>query len=570
MDLTEKDERLFFHNKEKNLLKKSFLGLILSQCKTHWWSYLLGLVFLILTHGIQAELPVWAKRLAEGKVFQGMEFALLFFFALGIIFFRTASRKLFFNPARIMQRELRYELLQSITLANPFQYRHLKSGEIFQILTGDIDQIRALIGFVGLQLGNIIVALAIIIPKLFQFEPVILLALIPMFLSFVIFAVIVMNNRSDYKDMQKALGLFQNAIIEAFHGKKTLQNFHSELHYFKIFSEKSKVELDLFKKTSRVISVSLPLVPLGLGLTLASGAYLLYHNGHGAVDFVFFSAFIFLLMEPMNYLSWIGLVISRSNASWDRLRNTHRDITTANSITKNLQESFQKFDAIPFWDQHLSFGGPQKFLGQISVFLGPTGVGKTEILLKLERYFSQKGLKSILVLQEPFIFNDSIENNIILQGLNFHDVNRSDMLRDAKDLLKLFGLNFIEENLENLLALEVGENGKKLSGGQCKRLVLLRSLLMAKYQKIPILIWDDPFSSIDLLLEKEIMEQLILQKYFLEKTLIFTSHRMSSLKYAGQYFLLDKQLGVVESGVPNEERLESGTKLHEFFKIQMA
>ena len=52
--------------------------------------------------------------------------------------------------------------------------------------------------------------------------------------------------------------------------------------------------------------------------------------------------------------------------------------------------------------------------------------------------------------------------------------------------------------------MEIGENGKRLSGGQSKRLCLIRSIM----SEAEFLVWDDPFSAVDLILEREIISIL--------------------------------------------------------------
>ena len=65
-------------------------------------------------------------------------------------------------------------------------------------------------------------------------------------------------------------------------------------------------------------------------------------------------------------------------------------------------------------------------------------------------------------------------------------------------------MNLLDLSRE-LLILPLGENGKRLSGGQIKRMCLIRTLMgNAKF-----IIWDDPFSSVDLILEKKIMDELV-------------------------------------------------------------
>ncbi len=114
------------------------------------------------------------------------------------------------------------------------------------------------------------------------------------------------------------------------------------------------------------------------------------------------------------------------------------------------------------------------------------------------------------------------------------------------------------------MAMEVGENGKRVSGGQAKRICLIRSLI----SESDTVIWDDPFSSVDLISEKEIMTALQKSKLLAHKTILLTSHRLSTVKLSDYIFHIAKDDGLVESG-PVKEILKKKTKVYEYFKEQM-
>jgi ATP-binding cassette subfamily B protein len=191
--------------------------------------------------------------------------------------------------------------------------------------------------------------------------------------------------------------------------------------------------------------------------------------------------------------------------------------------------------------------------------VGATGVGKSELLERIAQILILQKKNISFTFQDPYIFNDSIKSNIFLGK----DPSETDIIR-AKKYLKVFGLDYVESDLDKLLTLEVGENGKRLSGGQAKRLQLVRSLVSeAEY-----VIWDDPFSSIDLILEKEILTLLKNDEYLKSKTFILSSHRLSTVKYADQLIYLNKEVGIVESGNISA-LLQPGTSVYEYFKLQM-
>ena len=538
------------------------MGLLWGQFKEFKVYYFFGVVALIATHEIQSQLPFMAKELADfvAKDHNELKPSLFFLCALGILVFRTSSRILFFYPARLLQKFLRSELLEKLESNTPQRFRHLNSGQLFQYLSGDIDQIRALIGFVGLQGANFIIAFCILIPKMVAFNSHLLLALTPMLVCFIIFTVVVSKNRKYFKLTQDMQGEVQNLIMESYVGKKTIKNFHSEDSFMKLFSELSLKELYYFYRSSLGVSITMPLIGLGVGMSLLWGALIIKDQNLGATTLILFSGFIFLFMEPMAYLSWIGVVVSRSNASWKRLKELDLTLTTrieAEEKLKNLNtEVVENNFKLPFWDNSLAVNFKP---GSWNVLIAKTGHGKSEILLKLAEVLRQHGKNISLVAQDPYIFNDTIERNVFLGKKETNEEREY-----AKVILKILGLNYLESNLENLMKMEVGENGKRLSGGQAKRLSLVRSLM----SEAEILIWDDPFSSVDLILEKEIILELKKHPIMKGKTIILTSHRLSTVRHSDYLIFLDKENGVIEEG-PVNDLLRENSKTYEYFQKQM-
>lgn len=546
----------------KKRFNLNFLELILDQTKDFYLYYFFGIIFLFLTHKIQSDLPFMAKNLADmiGKADGQIDYHLFLWYAVGIVIFRTSSRILFFYPARVLQRWLRDELLDSITSASPLRYKHYNSGQLFQYLTNDIDQIRALIGFVGLQGGNFIIGILVLVPKLINFNSQLLLALIPMVISFILFTVIVSRNREYFKKSAEAAGEIQNSIIESYIGKKTIKNFHAEAPFIELFSKLSLKEMYYFYRSSIGLSITLPMIALGVGLSLLWGAHIIKVNHLGASTLIVFSGFIFLFMEPLSYLSWIGVVVSRSSTSWKRLMDLNHLLSTRSDLEIQLEKSNLKIEdnkiTLPFWDTSILFDFTPKAL---NVLVARTGHGKTHLLLMIAEVLLLKHQKISVVFQSPYIYNDSIRNNIFL-GASPND----QQILNAKKLLNLFGMNILESNLDKLLDLEVGENGKRLSGGQQKRLCLIRSIMSdADY-----ILWDDPFSSVDLILEKEIITELKLSELIKNRTIILTSHRLSTVKNSDFVIYLDKNSGVIEEG-PVSLVLQSSGKLNEYFQQQM-
>jgi ATP-binding cassette subfamily B protein len=129
--------------------------------------------------------------------------------------------------------------------------------------------------------------------------------------------------------------------------------------------------------------------------------------------------------------------------------------------------------------------------------------------------------------------------------------------------MQIFQLDQLGTDEKNVLDLEVGENGKRLSGGQIKRVALIRSLMSGA----DFYFWDDPFSSIDIILEKKIIKYLQSHTFWKSQTFFISSHRLTTVKLSHYLILLKKDFGIQGNGAVENEVKED--YFVEFFKEQM-
>ncbi len=182
---------------------------------------------------------------------------------------------------------------------------------------------------------------------------------------------------------------------------------------------------------------------------------------------------------------------------------------------------------------------------KITAIVGVSGSGKTTLMKLLLRFYeptkgeimlgpyntkniSQKAwrYKSGVVMQEDYIFNDSIANNIAI-GSDYIDKNK---LRYAVNVANIN--DFIEE-LPLSYNTKIGMEGVGLSTGQKQRLLIARAV----YKNPDYLFFDEATSALDANNEKIIMEKL--NTFFENKTVVVIAHRLSTVKNAHQIVVLD-------------------------------
>ena len=274
------------------------------------WFYSGAFLSLLFLQLMQAELPGRIRKLtllmSDGSLANASVWVFVGL-AAGILVFRTLSRLLFFYPARVQQKTLRMELLNLLENAPPDRYQAKSQGQIFQVLFDDINNLRAFIGFGLLQIGNLVIAAWVLIPKLNQTDGYLWPAFIPLFSSVFLFSVMTMINQKIFKKMMDKKGEVQQFIIEAYEAKQTIKNFHREERFIQGFVKVSGEELALFYKSAIGFAFTGPYVKLGLGASLLWGGLLIKAKGGGPSDLVFFSGFLYLFLEPVMFLSWVAV-----------------------------------------------------------------------------------------------------------------------------------------------------------------------------------------------------------------------------------------------------------------------
>ena len=545
-------------------LHRKFLPWLTAHFFEFWFWYLGAFFSLWALHRLQTQLPAEVKKLTDGAMggtgLPDAPIGTFLLIALGILVFRTLSRLLFFTPARYQQKLLRTEMLERLEETPPARYAAWNDGQLYQVLFNDFNNLRGFVGFALLQVGNVIVAAWVMIPRLNEASSGMWTAFIPMGVSVLLFSVLTAVFQKYAKRALDAQGQVQNHVIESYAAKATVKNYHREETFIQRFVDLSAVELGLFFKSSVGFAFSVPMIRLGLGASLLWGAWILRENGGGASDLVFFAGYLFLMLEPLMFLSWMAIVATQGYAAWKRVKGLYKVINDVHPEEAHWLGELSKNSAslnfsLPYWETRIPV---ELGLGSWTVICGETGSGKSELLRKMAHRLAAHKIPFAMVQQEPYLFNDTIEANIFL-GREIKEGDRA----FALELLKLFGLDILTSGDGSLLQLEVGENGKRLSGGQAKRLALVRSLLAPS----EVVLWDDPFSSVDLLLERKIIQVLRTRADIKKKTFILTSHRLTTVRTCDKTILLDPKLGIKAVG-SGQDKLTEGA-LFEFFREQL-
>lgn len=191
--------------------------------------------------------------------------------------------------------------------------------------------------------------------------------------------------------------------------------------------------------------------------------------------------------------------------------------------------------------------------GKVTAIVGASGSGKTTLMKMLLKFyepvsgeimFNHLNIKDIspldlrkncgVVMQDGFIFSDTIERNIATSDENI-DYNK------LEKALRTANIKSFVEELPLGLNTKIGASGNGISGGQKQRILIARAV----YKNPHFILFDEATSALDAENEKVIHDNL--QSFFKGKTVIIVAHRLSTVKNADQIIVL-KNGEIVEQG----------------------
>lgn len=368
-----------------------------------------------------------------------------------------------------------------------------------------------------------------------------------------------------FQEVRNQVANLNGFVQERVTGMKIVQLFNRERIEYENFMKINDKHKKAYIKTIWYFSIFFPIAEvlssIGIGLIVWFGSKQILNTELATVGTVM--AFVQLsqmLYRPLRQIADKFNQLQMGIVSGERVFNV---LDTQSSITKNGTIKAKKLQGdISFKDVRFSYNPKEEVLkgisfevkkGETIAIVGATGAGKSTIINLINRFYEidsgtiaidnipiqDYNLHSLrnhvaVVLQDVFLFSDTIFNNITLK-------DNSITLNEVENAAKQIGINGFIKTLPNNYQYNVKERGAMLSSGQRQLIAFLRAYV----SKPSILILDEATSSVDVYAEKMIQKATeIITK---NRTSIIIAHRLATIKKADKIIVMDRGL-IVEEG----------------------
>jgi ATP-binding cassette subfamily B protein len=527
----------------------------------------LGFIFILLSNAGSVYVPLLLKD-SINALQQNINEAELLNYGLMIVgaslfagFFRFLIRETIIVVSREIEFDLRKDFWSHIQKLPLRYFQNTSTGNIMAHATNDINAVRMFLGPAVMYSTDTFIRLIIVLTIMMLLNvELTIFALLPLpFLSIVVF-ILGKKIHQKFTLIQEKFSELTTIAQENFSGIRVIKAYVREESEKEKYAENSK---DYLNKKMSLVRVQALIMPILFLITGASIIIVIWVGGIKVIDgemslgeMTAFIVYLGILIWPMIAVGWVINIVQQAEASMKRVnnifaqpyeiddsKNTDNTIFTLKGNIEFKNVSFRYNENLPEIIKNINLKIPS---GSSLAIMGYTGSGKTSLINLIPRLYDctqgevlidGNNVKTIplgtlrtnigMVQQEPFLFSDSVINNISY-GLKEIDERR------VKKVSEIANFDKDVEQFPHKYETVVGERGITFSGGQKQRCSLARALAINPQ----ILILDDSFSAIDTHTEEEILKNL--KEYLEGKTSIIISHRISTVKDADNIIVLDE------------------------------
>ena len=456
-------------------------------------------------------------------------------------------------------RDIRIDMFTHLQKLNLNYFQKTKSGSIMSRMMGDTSQLQESFAIVVMTLADILSLVGICTTLLLMNFKIGISSLAVVPLLFIAVLVWQPIAKRAFINVRIAISQVLSSFSENLNGIKEVQNFNREDNNYKDFSGQTDDHIKAALKAQKLSSALLPPVDILTSTAIIIASFVaskLILNDAAEIGVIIASVlYIQRLFDPIRNLMMQYTQIQRSMASGARLFEFLDIEKSINQLKIDTPKNIIK-GQVEFKDFHFAYDNNIEVLTNINMkiaegstiaFIGDTGAGKTTLAalitglyppnkgkkgqlsidnIPIEKYSrSDLGSQVAMVLQDPFLFQGSLKENL---KFNQQSATDEEMINACKSI----GIHDYITSLENGYDTSVSERGVNMSQGQRQLMGFARALI----KNPKILILDEATSNIDSISEQKI--QNALQVLFENRTSIVIAHRLSTIKLSDNIFVI--------------------------------
>ncbi|SDR82995.1 ATP-binding cassette, subfamily B [Polaribacter sp. KT25b] len=554
------------------------------------WRFLIGILITVLSKIIALKVPKlvgnslnivedYLKGTTTDLDIVKHELFINILLIIGVAFFSGfltfLMRQTIIVTSRLIEFDLKNEIYQQYQKLSLNFYKNNRTGDLMNRISEDVTKVRMYVGPSVMYTTNMIVLFAVCFAEMVKIDlKLTLYTLLPFpLLSFSVFFLSkIIHKRSTI--VQQNLSKLTTFTQELFSGIDVVKSYGIEKSMTKDFDKISNDNKEKNIHLEKANALFFPSIVLLIGISNIIVVYvggLQYINGTIKSGTILeFLLYVNYLTWPVAIVGWVTSMIQQADASQARINEFLNQVPEIKNENDSHTDIYGK---ITFKDVTFTYDDTDitalkniNFTvnpGETLAILGKTGSGKSTIIELITRlYDTQKGIillddKPIkeanlydvrrqigFVPQDPFLFSDTIENNI---KFGKEDATEQEIIEAAKNAVVHDNIIDFANGYKTIL----GERGVTLSGGQKQRVSIARAII----KNPKILIFDDCLSAVDTETEEKILSNL--EKVSKNKTTLIISHRVSSAKNADKIIVLDAGK-IIQQGTHNQLITVSG------------
>ena len=547
---------------------------LLSYIKNYRFAFIIAAVSVLLLALFAAVRPIILIKIVDDYIStknsrQVLNFSLIMF---GILLFEVIFQFLFIFFANFLGqniiKDIRTQLFEHISKFKMNYFNNTPVGKIVTRVVSDIETIASVFGqglfMIISDLLKMFLVIIVMLSKNWQLALIVFSAL-----PVLIYATKIFKDamKSAFQEVRTEVSNLNSFVQERLTGMKIVQLFSrekTEYNQFKAINERHKkawIKTVWYNSIFFPIAEVVPSIVLGF-VVWYGGTDMLSSGSTSAGEIIGFIMMNQMLFRPLRQIADKFNTLQMGMVAADRVfKIIDDDQLEIQNITTTNNDSKIKGD-IEFDNVHFSYIENEEVLkgvsfkvkkGQTIAVVGSTGAGKSTIINLLNRFYHidsgkitidntnlyDYNLTSLrkqiaVVLQDVFLFSDTIYNNITLN-------NSKISLTEVKEAAKKIGIHEFIMSLPNNYQYNVKERGVMLSSGQRQLIAFLRAYV----SKPTILILDEATSSIDS--QSEVLIQNATKLITKDRTSIIIAHRLATIKNADSIIVMDKGK-IIEQG----------------------